>query len=453
MPHAQLPEHDVPSLEGKKLFVNDGLLQPSQVGRMHESSPDAPLDELRRRYAADGYLFLKALLPREDVLKAREEYFKMLAPSGVLKPNTLPVQGIFDSDNKDAADFPGIGAGAAPANGTPGEATAEKFVQLALQAHYADWYKETFCKHPVLKNFVARLTGWGDNTVAVRRSLLRNNTPGNKAIGVHYDQIFLRHGEPTSVTAWVPMGDVSLDGGGLIYLENGASHTPIRIAVLPRRVVVDYCAFAGHSLGREVEAEFTRKAAESGLSEQETKDAFNQNMMSNGLLADGPREYSHTFHRRWLVTSYEAGDVVLHTPYAVSSLTSNLGTAEATNSTKIHASTLNHDPDNIIRVGTDLRFVDGSKPWDRVSKIDRLNCILLTFQAVGQGLRIQRRSLNPPSAHRSSRLSIEERLTKGVSLFSILRQIKVHAIYVLSPSYHCHAAISLQIALSQNNRS
>jgi hypothetical protein len=161
------------------------------------------------------------LLPREDVLKAREEYFGMLEPSGVLKPGTLPVEGIFDPE-KDAADFPGIGAGAVGGNGRPGEETAAKFVDLALKAHYADWYKEKFCKHPVLKGFIARMTGWGDeNTLGIKRSLLRNNTPGNKAIGVHYDQIFLRYGEPTSVTAWVPMGDIRLTGGGLIYLENG----------------------------------------------------------------------------------------------------------------------------------------------------------------------------------------------------------------------------------------
>jgi phytanoyl-CoA hydroxylase len=103
---------------------------------------------------------------------------------------------------------------------------------------------------------------------------------------------------------------------------------------------------SGHTLGREVEADFTRKAAESGLNKEEAKNAFNQNMLSTGLLADGPREYSNIFDRRWLVTKYEAGDVVLHNPYA------------------IHASTLNCDPNNIIRVGTDLRFVDRSKPWD-----------------------------------------------------------------------------------------
>lgn len=222
MPHALSTELDVSIFGENEFYVNDGLLRPEQIGRLRETSPSSPIEEIRRRYNEDGYVFLKGLLPREDVLRAREEYFNMLSPSGVLKPGSQAVDGIFDS-NKDAADYPGIGAGAAPGNGKPGAETAEKFVDLALQAHYADWYKETFCKHPVLKNFIAEMTGWGDNTHGVRRSLLRNNTPGNKAIGVHYDQIFLRHGEDTSVTAWIPIGDISLAGGGLIYLENGQS--------------------------------------------------------------------------------------------------------------------------------------------------------------------------------------------------------------------------------------
>jgi phytanoyl-CoA hydroxylase len=220
MPHALSLEREVPSFDGEKLYVNDGLLRPDQVGTLRKSSPDLPLEELRRRFNEDGYVFLKGLLPRGDVLKARQAYFEMLAPSGVLKPGTNPVEGIFDPA-KDKADFPGIGSGAASGNGKPGEEAAEKFVNIALAAHYADWYKEDFCKHPELKDMIARLTGWGNNTLGVRRSLLRNNTPGNKAIGVHYDQIFLRHGEPTSMTAWVPMGDVAVTGGGLIYLEKG----------------------------------------------------------------------------------------------------------------------------------------------------------------------------------------------------------------------------------------
>jgi phytanoyl-CoA hydroxylase len=124
------------------------------------------------------------------------------------------------------------------------------------------------------------------------------------------------------------MGDMNLTGGGLIYLENG------------------------HTLGPEFEADYNRKAAQSGQDEEEVKNAFNQKMLSTGLLADGPREYSETLKRRWLVMKYEAGDVVLHNPFA------------------IHASTLDFGPHNVICVSIDLMFVDGSKRWDKRSDKD-----------------------------------------------------------------------------------
>lgn len=319
---------DVDGDDYPELYVNDGKLAQWQIGWLRPSTLDLPLEELRQRFAEDGYLFVKGLLPRDAVIEMRKRYFEFLAPTGILKPDTQPVQGIFD-DTKDGLEFPGIGAGAAGGNGHPGEHAAV-FVDRALQAHYQDWYAEDFCKHPALANFVARLTGWGTNTHAYTRTLLRNNVPKNKAIGVHYDQIFLRHGEPTSITAWVPIGDIGLLGGGLIYLENG------------------------HTVGIEQEAAFTAKAKATGLTEEQAKSAFNQNMMSTGLLSEGPREFSERFGRRWLVTSYEAGDVVLHNPFA------------------IHASLINHDEANTIRLATDLRFVDSSRPWDTVRIVPTL---------------------------------------------------------------------------------
>jgi phytanoyl-CoA hydroxylase len=326
MPHAETPPSHSPFPSALPIYyVNDGPLDSSRISYLKPTTLDTPLSEVRHRLATDGYVFLKGLLPREDVITARTEYFKLLAPSGVLAPNTAPVDGIFDT-SKDALDYPGIGAGRADANGRPTgphPEVAEKFVSLALQAHTEPWYKDVFCQHPALKGYVARLTGWGEeDTLAVRRTLLRNNTPGNNAIGVHYDQIFLRHGEDTSVTAWVPLGDVSLQGGGLIYLENG------------------------HLLGKEIEEEFAVKAREAGLTDEETRNAFNRNMMSGGVLATGAAEFGRKYGRRWLLAEYEAGDVVLHSAYA------------------IHASTVNHDPENKIRVGTDLRFVNKSRPWD-----------------------------------------------------------------------------------------
>jgi phytanoyl-CoA hydroxylase len=202
--------------------VNDGPLTSQNAALLRPSDPSLPLDELRARYEQDGYLFLKHLLPRDDVLEARRQYFCLLAPTGVLQEGTDPVQGIFNP-TKSPDEYPGIGAGAVGNNGWPGGEEAAQFVDLAIEAHYQDWYAEKFCNHPDLVRFVAEFTGWGEHTLNFRRTLLRNNTPGTKPIGVHYDQIFLRYGEPTSVTAWVPMGDIRINGGGLIYLEDGRS--------------------------------------------------------------------------------------------------------------------------------------------------------------------------------------------------------------------------------------
>ncbi|KAH8765404.1 hypothetical protein F5883DRAFT_99655 [Diaporthe sp. PMI_573] len=321
MPHAEPTAP--PSLNGASLYVNDGLFSPSEVAQMRVSRPDEPLDVLRERYQADGYVFLKGLLPRDDVLKAREAYFASLAHTGVLKPGTTNVEGIFDNA-KPPTDYPGIGAGQ---DALERSTVAAQFVDGALAQHTAAWYwneeGKGFTQHPALRGFVEKFTGWGDKTLPVKRTLLRNNTPGNRAIGVHYDQSFLRYGEPTALTAWVPMGDISIEGGGLIYLEDGVR------------------------LGEEIENEFSRKAKEAGMSDEEMRNAFNSNMMSTGFLCDGPQEFGRQYGRRWLATAYEAGDVVLHQSHA------------------IHASTINHDPQGRIRVGTDLRFVDSSRPWDK----------------------------------------------------------------------------------------
>lgn len=207
-----------PNWPGVTLKVNDGTLQPSDVLPLRQSHPSEPVQVLRERYSRDGYVFLKGLLPRADMLRYREEYFKLLAPTGVLAPGTTYADGIFDT-SKDKDSYPGVGS--AKNLGECADSTAAAFVDLAVKAHTEPWYTEGLCKHPVLLGFIQEISGWGEDMLALRRTLLRNNTPGNKAIGVHYDQIFLRHGEPTAFTAWVPIGDVSLEGGGLIYMEDG----------------------------------------------------------------------------------------------------------------------------------------------------------------------------------------------------------------------------------------
>lgn len=221
----ETPLSEKPTIDGVPLYVNDGLLAPDEVKPLLPSYPSEPLEVLCKRYAEDGYVFLKGLLPRDDVNSARGCYFQRLQPCGVIDPDADPRDGIFNASGV-VADYPGVGVEAG--NGAPATSNEELFTELALKAHTDEWYIGSpdgrvpgLVNHPKLLQFVADFTGWGDKTLAIRRTLLRNNTPGNKAIGVHYDQIFLRHGEPSVLTAWVPVGDIALDGGGLIYLQDG----------------------------------------------------------------------------------------------------------------------------------------------------------------------------------------------------------------------------------------
>lgn len=76
----------------------------------------------------------------------------------------------------------------------------------------------------------------------------------------------------------------------------------------------------GATLGKEFERDFSERAKASGLTDEEAKSAFNQNMMSTGLISELPAQFGRLYNRRWLVTDYKAGDVVLHGPYTVSDL-------------------------------------------------------------------------------------------------------------------------------------
>ena len=77
----------------------------------------------------------------------------------------------------------------------------------------------------------------------------------------------------------------------------------------------------GDSIGIEMEQGFFKKAKEAGLSDEEAKSAFNSNMMATGLLSEFPAEFAREHGRRWLISAYEAGDVVLHKPHMVSTMT------------------------------------------------------------------------------------------------------------------------------------
>src|ERR1700761_2450827 len=172
---APVPAHQlVPEqLQTPKLRSNYGqYLDTETVGWMKETPIDTPLEEMRRRFNEDGYIFVKNLMPREDVLDMREAYFKHLEPTGILKPGTSPRDGIFNT-REDPVVHNGVGGTDLP--------EAVDRVNKLKSAHTMPFYLQ-FLEHPDLRGFVQRFMGWKKD-VLIKRTMLRHNVPNGLSTG------------------------------------------------------------------------------------------------------------------------------------------------------------------------------------------------------------------------------------------------------------------------------
>ncbi|KAM0749893.1 hypothetical protein T439DRAFT_363498 [Meredithblackwellia eburnea MCA 4105] len=286
------------------------------LGWLPTYSVDTPDNVLQEALQRDGVLHIKNVIPREIVLETRRQYFEYVKSTGVLKEGTDPTDGIFCGG--DPLDF--AGPGVASQVGKNMENC--EYLKLSVQAGMESFINE-FARNPYIAKVVSRLKPEWNDVILFKRQLLRSNIPHvSSATKVHMDQTFLRAAPPTSLTAWVPIGDIGPLSGGLLYLE---SSVPI---------------------GLEIEDEFTKMNKD--LSEAERMSAFNVNMLERGFLTPNVVKFAQEEGkgRRWLASNYEAGDVVFHHPCM------------------IHCSANNTDPQDRIRLATDLRFADPTQEYD-----------------------------------------------------------------------------------------
>ena len=259
-----------------------------RMGWLRPSDPAEPFEALVQRFRADGCLFLKGILPCEAVLDQRRRALTHLNLAGLLEPGSDPMVGV-----------------AAAKEAERGEVN-RRLMEYVRSASF-----ESFCMTPQLWQFMDRFVG--GLSYLHKRKLLRHTLPHAPAsTPAHYDLIYLRGGTDRLVTVWIPIGDWPVEMGGLTYLEGS------------------------HRLGVEMEAEFSRK--NTSLSPEERISAYNKNMTEGGWVSKDLPDMAEKFDTRWLVADYEAGDVVLHSPFT------------------IHAATINESRQNLVRLSTDIRY-------------------------------------------------------------------------------------------------
>ncbi len=246
---------------------------PERLGWLDPTDASLPLEQLRAKYRQDGYLWLKGFF-RQDVILDFRNYFLETILSN-----------------------------------------AKTFFEVISSQEYED-----LCTIPRLWNFYREfLEG---QPYLHKRKIIRFNHAGEEyCTGGHYDLIYLRAGTDKLCSSWIPLGDIPVEMGGLMYLEDS------------------------DAVGRQMEAEFRVKNAD--LPPEERISAYNRNMRDAGWVSTNLADMADRFKSRWLVADYEAGDMVIHSPYM------------------IHAAAQNHDPLGRMRLSTDIRFQRVDDPIDQ----------------------------------------------------------------------------------------
>lgn len=288
----------VAGVREKPLMSNGFVLAntPERLGYLQASDPHQPMEVLHEQYRAQGYLWLKQLLDRDEVLAFRRRFFASFRDFGLLAPGSDPMDGIYAGGGDDRA------------------AIREKMAEIARTAAY-----EAFClSKPILQFYEAFL---GGPVYLHKRMILRFTRPHDaSATGAHYDLTYLRGGTDRLCSSWIPIGDIPIELGGLVYLEGS------------------------DAWGRKMEAEFTLKNAE--LPPEERISAYNKNMTAGGYVTKNLPELADRLNTRWLMADYETGDMVVHSGYM------------------IHAATMNENDHGIMRLSTDIRYQLVSDPID-----------------------------------------------------------------------------------------
>ena len=133
---------------------------PERLGWLTPTDPKLPRAALWEQYQAQGYLWLKGLLDRAEILAFRRRYFEAFRETNLLAPGTDPQDGIY--------------------SGEPVENFNKLLVEIVRWAAY-----ESFClAQPIWQFYEMFLEG---APYLHKRKLIRHTRPGDsKATGAHY---------------------------------------------------------------------------------------------------------------------------------------------------------------------------------------------------------------------------------------------------------------------------
>lgn len=215
-------------------------------------------DELNRRLARDGYLYIPGFHPRGAVLDARHDIMRALDARGALAPGTDPAAGMPAAGVAELGILSDVAARSGPLQ------------ELLYGARTAGFYELLF----------------GEPVRHFDFSWLRAIPPG-PGTKPHGDSVYMNRGTSNLLTAWIPLGDVDVVAGGLTILEGSHRLDHVRRDYGDRDVDT-YCV---------------------GAPEDSPK--------WPGWISEDPQGLREHLGLRWLTGSFTAGDLLTFTPYTL----------------------------------------------------------------------------------------------------------------------------------------
>ena len=233
-------------------------MEDTKIGLLRDSAAAIDdVEELRRRFATDGYLYMKGCLDRDEVLAARATLTDGLAAAGVLDENYPAIEGVCK---------PGAGYVFKPELTNNNPAVQNLLYSGRLPEFYRKFYGEDIRHYDFT---------W-----------LRAIGPG-KGTNPHCDLPYMGRGTHGHMTCWVPYGDISFDLGGLMVLEG--SHQ--RMDLLENYIY------------RDVDSYCANKPEQVKIA---TTNAKGTGWTFSGTLSHNPPVLRNKFGGRWLTTEFQA---------------------------------------------------------------------------------------------------------------------------------------------------
>ncbi|MEZ4658834.1 MAG: phytanoyl-CoA dioxygenase family protein [Caldilineaceae bacterium] len=239
----------------------------STFGELHDCTPllnDSTA--LRRHMTEEGYLYLRGVLNRDDLLAARRSMLEKLAAEGHVDLSHPLMEGKAAPETRIAFK--------------PELAVKNPLIHKVVY------------DGPLMAIFAQLLGG------AVRHfdfTWIRAVAPGI-ATPPHMDIVYMGRGTKQLYTAWTPYGDVPRTMGGLMVLEQSHQN---------QRLVNGYGA-------KDVD-----KYCENRVGSGYTKMGGGGNITPGGWLSRDPVTLRKRLGGRWLTADYQLGDVLLFSVYLV----------------------------------------------------------------------------------------------------------------------------------------